>query len=185
MKVKKSGLLIALIVAAGAALPTASFASDGTITISGNIVPQTCVPSGNGQGKDFTVTLPTVQVSALATDGATAGRTPFNIALTGCTPNIAGASNAGVYFEPGATVDTTTGQLINATGTATKVEVGLLNDDYSKINLGQGATSQNVKMVSISSGSATLNYYAQYVAKGGAAGAGTVQTTSLYTIIYQ
>ncbi|MEM5388439.1 fimbrial protein [Paraburkholderia phymatum] len=182
MKVKKSGLLIAMAIAAGAALPTASFAYDGTITFSGNITATTCQISGNGQGSNFTVSLPTVSVSSLPKDTDWAMRTPFTIALTNCTP---ASGSAGVYFEPGATVDTTTGQLINATGTATNVEVGLLNGDTSKINLGQGATTQNVKVASIASGSATLSYIAEYVAKGGAAGAGSVQTTSQYTIIYQ
>ncbi|PRE84487.1 fimbrial protein, partial [Burkholderia gladioli] len=59
------------------------FAADGTITFMGNVTAQTCTINGNGSGsKNFTVTLPTVSASSLATAGATAGATPFNIALT-------------------------------------------------------------------------------------------------------
>lgn len=181
MKLKNSGLLSAIILSALVALPGTSFASDGTITFTGNVTAQTCTISGNGGGSSFTVTLPTVSVSALTTAKQTAGTTPFNIALTNCTP---ASGTATVYFEPGATVDTTTGQLLNTTGTATNVEVGLLNSDYSQIKLGQAVSSQNSKSASLASGSATLNYYAQYVAMG-KAGAGTVNTTSLYSIVYQ
>jgi major type 1 subunit fimbrin (pilin) len=181
MKLNKSVLLTAMALSAFAALPTASFAADGTITFNGNITSQTCKISGNGGGSSFTVTLPTVSVSALATAKQTAGTTPFNIALTDCTP---ASGTATVYFEPGATVDTATGQLLNATGSATNVEVGLLNADYSQIKLGQALASQNSQSASLSTGSATLNYYAQYVATG-AAGAGSVNTTSLYSIVYQ
>jgi major type 1 subunit fimbrin (pilin) len=182
MKVKKSGLLIAMIVAAGAALPTASFASDGTITFTGEITATTCQISGNGGGSSFTVALDKVSTTALPTDKAAADAKPFNIVLSQCTP---ASGNAAVYFEPGATVDSVTGQLLNATGSAQNVEIGLLNSDYSKINLGQGSQTQNVKWASIASGSATFTYYAQYVAAGGAAKAGTVNTSTLYSIIYQ
>jgi len=182
MKFTRAGIFAAAAITAAASLPTASYAADGTITFTGLITSQTCTISGNGGGKNFTVTLPTVSTSALAAAGATAGRTPFNIALTNCTPN---SGNVSTYFEPGATVDTTTGQLLNASGTATNVEIGLLNTDSSVITLGAAQASQNSKVVALASGAATLKYFAQYVATGGAATAGTVNTTTLYSIVYQ
>lgn len=180
MKFTRSGVLAAVI-AVAAVVPAVSHAADGTITFTGQITSQTCTISGNGGGKNFTVTLPTVSTSALATAGTTAGRTPFNIALSNCTPN---SGNVSTYFEPGATVDTTTGQLINASGTATNVEVGLLNSDSSVITLGAAQASQNSKVVALASGAATLKYFAQYVATNGASTAGTVNTTVMYSIIY-
>ena len=113
MKFTRSGVL-ATAIAVAAAMPAVSQAADGTITFTGQITSQTCTISGNGAGKNLTVTLPTVSTSALATAGTTAGRTPFNIALSNCTPN---SGNVSTYFEPGATVDTATGQLVNASGT--------------------------------------------------------------------
>ena len=148
MKFTRSGVLATAAIAAAAAMPAVSQAADGTITFTGQITSQTCTISGNGGGKNFTVTLPTVSTSALATAGTTAGRTPFNIALSNCTPN---SGNVSTYFEPGATVDTTTGQLINASGTATNVEIGLLNGDSSVITLGAAQASQNSKAVALAS----------------------------------
>lgn len=182
MKYTNASILAAAALMAAATLPTASYAADGTITFTGQITSQTCTISGNGAGKNFTVALPTVSTSALATAGTTAGRTPFNIALSNCTPN---SGNVSTYFEPGATVDTTTGQLLNAAGTATNVEIGLLNSDSSVITLGAAQASQNSKAVALASGAATLKYFAQYVATTGAATAGTVNTTTLYSIVYQ
>ncbi|WP_323120875.1 fimbrial protein [Burkholderia alba] len=180
MKDMRTGILAAAVTLAAA---PAAFAADGTITINGQVTSQTCTISGNGGGKDFTVTLPTVSASTLATAGAAAGRTPFNIALSKCTPN---SGNVSTYFEPGATVDTTTGRLVNtAPGGAANVQVGLLNSDNSSIQLGAAQASQNSKPVALSGGAATLNYYAQYVATGGAATAGSVTTTTLYSIVYQ
>jgi major type 1 subunit fimbrin (pilin) len=181
MKQMRTGILAAA--AALAVAAPAAFAADGTITINGQVTSQTCTISGNGGSKDFTVTLPTVAASALATPGATAGRTPFNIALSKCTPN---SGNVAVYFEPGATVDTTTGRLVNTAGTggAGNVQIGLLNSDNSEIRLGGALATQNSKSVALSGGAATLNYYAQYVATDKAT-SGNVTTSTLYSIVYQ
>jgi major type 1 subunit fimbrin (pilin) len=167
--------------AALAALPLASHASDGTITFKGAITSQTCTISGGGQGNNFSVTLPTLSTSSLTADGATAGSTPFTITLTNCTPN---SGNVSTYFETGATVDIKSGQLANAQGTATNVEVRLLNSDQSQIVLGQAQANQNSHSGTISAGSATLNYSAEYAATGGAATAGSVLTDVTYSMSY-
>ncbi|WP_175685419.1 fimbrial protein [Burkholderia anthina] len=178
----KKALSILLATAGLAAAATSAHAADGTITITGEITGQTCTISGNSSGKDFTVTLPGVSTSALSASGSTAGRTPFTIGLSKCTPNSGSAS---VYFEPGTTVNAGTGQLKNASGTATNVEVGLLNKDGSNIKLGAALGSQKSQVVPISGGTATLDYFAQYVATGGAAGAGSVDTSVMYSVVYQ
>jgi len=175
--------LVSTMITAGIALAShGAFAADGTITFNGNITAQTCTINGNGSGaKDFTVTLPTVSTSTLASAGQTAGRTPFNIALTNCTP---GTGNVHTFFEPGPTTDATTGNLILNAGGATKVQLGLLNSDFSAIKSGFADASQNSKPVAITSGGATLSYYVQYVATG-AATAGAAKSSVLYTIAYQ
>ncbi|MBV8272441.1 MAG: type 1 fimbrial protein [Cupriavidus sp.] len=171
----------------------AAFAADGTITFTGRVTAQTCTIAGNGGNNNFTVALPTVSASTLATAGNFAGRTPFSIQLTGCNPN---SGNVATYFEPGATIDATTGRLINtattaaatettaATTAATNVQVGLLNADLTNIALGSAFASQNSQQVAITGGTATLQYYAQYVATGGATTAGDVTTTATYSIVY-
>ncbi|VWD43914.1 MULTISPECIES: fimbrial protein [Burkholderia] len=174
--------IAALTVAAAAALPAVSHAADGTITVTGKIGTQTCTIDGNSTGgKDFTVTLPKVSQSALSSGGMTAGRTPFTIGLKNCAE---ATGNVYTHFEPGATVNSTTGQLINAPGGAKNVEVALLNGaDYS--NIGLGMAEERSAVVALSNGAATLPYYAQYVAIGGAAGQGKVNTSVTYSIMYQ
>ncbi|MGB3067701.1 MAG: fimbrial protein [Ottowia sp.] len=163
----------------------AAHAVDGSVTINGEVTAQTCQISGDGQGAEFIVTLPTVSSAQLNAAGVTAGRTPFKIELTQCDP---ASGKVGVYFEPGLNVNTATGRLINkaTTNGAQNVEIGLLNDDTSVINLGSAVqATQNMKTVAIAAdGSATLNYFAEYAATA-AASAGTVTTQSLYSVVYQ
>lgn len=153
-------------------------ASDGQITFSGQVTAQTCTI--NGGTSAVSVTLPTVSVGTLASAGATAGRTPFQIALTGCNPTT---GNVSVYFEPGATVDATNHRLING-GTATNVAVQLRNVDTSVIQLGNAQGSQSSQVAALSSGAATLRYFGEYYATG-TASSGTVSTSVNYTIAYQ
>lgn len=164
---------------AHAADPTA----DGTIQFTGKITAQTCTINGNGSGsKDFTVALPVVSTTTLSAAGKTAGRTPFNISLTGCTPD---SGNVHTFFEAGTTTDATTGNLIVDAGGAGNVQIGLLNgSDASAIKAGFADAAQNSHVVAINSGSATLPYFAQYVATG-AATAGAANSRVMYTIAYE
>ncbi|KUM02566.1 type 1 fimbrial protein [Chromobacterium subtsugae] len=159
---------------------TGAMAADGTITVNGNVVAQTCTVSGNGASANVTVTLPTVGASALASQGQTAGATPFTIRLSSCP---SGLNNAQTRFEVGPNVNSVSGNLLNAVGKtyASNVEVQLLNNSFTAINLNNNANSQ---IVSINNGSATMNYYAQYYATG-AATAGSVNSSVQYSMTYQ
>ena len=119
---------------------SAAHAADGTITFTGSISAQTCTINGNGSGgTDFTVTLPTVAASALPSDGATSGRTPFSIAVSGCSTK---SGTVSTWFEPGSNVDATSGLLKNtAAGGAANVQVGLLQNDGTTA-VRPGITSQ-------------------------------------------
>ncbi|UTH74787.1 fimbrial protein [Chromobacterium sp. IIBBL 290-4] len=163
----------------GLGVSSAAMASDGLITITGKIAAQTCTITGT-TGTNVSVPLPTVGASALTTSGATAGATPFNIRLTSCP---SGLNNAQTRFEVGSTIDSQTGNLLNAVGTgnATNVEVQVLNSSFAPINLSSNVGSQSV---SINNGTATLNYYAQYYATG-AATAGLVNSSVQYSMTYQ
>ncbi len=182
---------VALAIAGAMALaPQAAQASDGTITFSGQIMTQTCQVS-TGTAGSFTVTMPLVTADAttglLQTAGTTAGTTPFTISLTNCPTSPTGIQVASEFSGTNiVTTGTYAGSLAN-TGTATNVNVQLLNGaDSTVINLsGTGASGQNSEYSTIpSSGSVTLSYKAQYLATA-TAGAGTVNTTVDYTLVYQ
>ena len=159
---------------------SSAFAADGTITINGEVTDNTCVVT-TPQGKDLTVTLPTVSKLSLASPGATAVRTPFTLGLSNCDVG----DIVGTYFEPGPTVDFATGLLNNA-GSATNVKVQLLGDNNEPIKVLAGPQQANSQFVTVANadGSADLNYYAEYYATG-AATSGDVTTAVQYTITYQ
>ncbi|ASU39404.1 fimbrial protein [Herbaspirillum sp. meg3] len=166
--------IIASFLAIAALAPAAAFASDGTITINGTVTAQTCTI--NGGSPNLAVTLPTVSTSALASAGQTATPTPFTIALTACNPN---SGNVRAFFETGSNVLAT--RRLKNNGTATNLEIGLLNTDNTPISIGAASGAQGAASVAISSGNANLTYMAQYVATG-TVGAGTVTTSVTYSI---
>jgi major type 1 subunit fimbrin (pilin) len=183
-------IILSSLLAVAAAAPIASQAANGTITFNGAVTAQTCTI--NGGTPDFTVNMPKVPTSALAAAGQTAGAVPdsIRIVLTNCSQNGATpAANGAVraFFEGGPTVDIATRRLKNATGTATNVQVGVINSDGTDVAV--GAASQNTQYVPLvgaaGAASATLLYGSKYVATGGAATAGTVITTVQYSLDFQ
>ncbi|AJJ19003.1 fimbrial protein [Yersinia intermedia] len=177
MRIKTSNALIAAI--ASVFIAQSAFAVDGTITINGQITDTTCSIAVNNGTNDGTVTLPTVSANALSSIGSVAGTTPFNIVLSGCAGST--LNNAYAYFEPGPTVETSTGRLNNSSGTATGAQVRLLDKVSTPIVV--GGTSQGGVVEDVSGGGATLGYYAQYYANS-AVTAGVVATQVNYTIVY-
>lgn len=178
--------ILALGVATSLSVSSLAMAVDGTITINGQITDTTCTISVDGGSNDAVVTLPTVSSSTLGSVGERAGATPFNISLSNCSGTALGTANT--YFEPGAYVDNVTGRLnidTTASDTAANVQVELLNSSRDPIVAGASvATGQNDIAVDISSGSGTLNYYAQYYATA-ASSAGSVTTQVDYTMVYE
>lgn len=169
-------------------------AADGRITIDGEIADSTCQINGLNKNADLTVKLPKVNSSALSADGDSAGLTSFTLKLTGCK-----ATSGSVYphFQFGETVDPRTQRLINSNtgnGGARNVQIALLNDDLSPIDLARDAGEQNVTKTelapvtagspAVTTGEATLKFYAQYVATGGAASAGVVHANVMYAMVY-
>ncbi|SOY67279.1 F17 fimbrial protein (plasmid) [Cupriavidus taiwanensis] len=177
-------LLAALIVAGIAMGAQFAHAADGTITFNGSITAQTCKINGNGSGNhDFTVLLPTVSTSTLKQAGDVAGQTPFNIALTECTPDT---GNVHTFFEAGPTTDASTGNLILDANGATNVQIRLLNGGTANTPIKAGYTNlaQNSNAVALVNGAATLWYYAQYYATGQAS-AGSANSSVMYSIAYE
>lgn len=153
-------------------------AADGQIDFIGNIIATTCDVNAS-TATDFTVTLPTVPSTALAAAGETAGRTPFQIDVTGCSVE----TQVSTFFEPGPTISAA-GNLVVDAGGATNVELQLLNDAFAPMNLQGAVGAQNSQKVSLSAGAATLKYYVQYLATG-AATEGAANSRVQYTMQYQ
>jgi major type 1 subunit fimbrin (pilin) len=153
---------------------TASAAGSGTITISGQVVADSCgiqVGSGNN------VYLPTVTTAAFAAAGSTAGDTNFNVQLTGCSTVLKTAQMA---FS-GTTIDSTNGNLNNQAGAGSNVQIQLLNGT-NPINL---SNNTNAPSISLSNGTGTYTLTARYFAKTTPVTAGTVSTTVNFTLTYQ
>ncbi|PLR36282.1 type 1 fimbrial protein [Chimaeribacter californicus] len=169
---------------------TAVSAEDGTITFTGDIRDATCVvtvgdDTGSSDTGDFTVKLKPVSVTALDADKRRAGDTPFYIKLSGAQcPN---GKYANVSFERALSlnIDPVTGNLKNhtAAGAASKVQVGLTDEKLNAIDLNQQITDPTAGK-QIANNTAQFDYWAQYVATGGAATAGSVNTNVVYSIIY-
>lgn len=168
----------------------AASAQDGTVTFTGNISDTTCVvtiadANGSGAG-DYTVKLKDVSTSALNAVGKRAGDTDFKFQLSGA--NCTNDKWANVSFERALSknIDGTTGNLKNhtAAGAATNVQVGLSDESKNPIDLRQQITDAT-KGKKIANNKAEFTYWAQYVATGGAASSGSVNTDVVYSIIYQ
>jgi major type 1 subunit fimbrin (pilin) len=187
VKIINKGIIVAAVLGTSAFIASAAQASDGTITINGEVTAQTCTITGTS-GADVTVTLPRVQTTALPA-GASAGRTAFALKLSNCTAAVAPATGkVFAFFEQGATVDTTTGNLINQTAGGSNVEVQFLNADGTIIDMSkpvdapnaQGATNVTIA----ADNTATLTYAAQYKAGTANATAGLVGTSVMYSLHY-
>ncbi|QFS37619.1 fimbrial protein [Burkholderia cepacia] len=175
-------VLCAAVAASFAHAEADSGANSGVLTINGELTAQSCTVSGNGQGTNFTVTLPKTSTANLAAAGSVAGSTGFNIALTDCTPN---SGKVHTFWQPG--VNTLSNGSLKNNGTAKNVEVQLQDFNGSGpgvIDASKADGAQNSRSVSIDSGAAHLQYAAQYISAEGGAAAGTVTTSVTYSMAY-
>ena len=172
-----SAALVA-VVAATAFVPSAQ-AATGTINFTGKVLADTCVISVAGNSSS-TVALPTVMKSAFTGVASTAGATSFSVALTGCDAN---ATTATMAFTAGANVDTTSGNLKNATTGGSDVQIQLLNSSSAIINT---STSANAPVITIdpATGNGTTSLTAQYVATAANTKAGLVTSSVGFTLTY-
>ncbi|SAL01187.1 fimbrial protein [Caballeronia calidae] len=154
----------------------------GLLTINGELTAQTCDVSGEGQGNNFTVTLPTLSAAAFQSAGKSGGSTGFKIALTNCMPDT---GNVRTFWEYG--VNTLADGNLKNNGTATNIEVQLVdfNGGATVMDVSKSDGSQNSKTVAIASGTASLQYAAQYYTPAGGATPGSVTTNVTYSMSYQ
>ena len=186
---KKQALIVALLAASGFA-STSVFAADGTIDVTGAIQGMTCTISGGpgttpGAGSDFGVELLTVHTSSLAAAGEVAAAKLFNIQLgtDGTAPCPVGTRAQVLYEVTSPLINPLTGNLRNAAATdpATNVEIQILDgsNGNTPMNLASGDLSAEVT----TAGPATLlPFAAQYIATGGAATVGNVETSVQYSV---
>lgn len=172
-----------------------AFAVDGTITFNGLLVDSTCTPTVSGGGApgtapDAIVTLPTLNISALNAINKTAGLTAFSISLDGgssasdgCVISSPTSKTATPYFEPEMSKVNTDGRVIN-TGSATNVDIEILDQGQTAINLSHDATTQLTAVGTVNGSKHAYNYFARYFATG-ATTAGPVTGTVSYSIIYK
>lgn len=163
--------------------PAASFASDGSITVSGSVAAPTCTI--NGGAPNFTVTLPTVSVATFTSADRfwQAGKTAFSITLTGCSVG----ANARAYFELGPNDYNGSGKYLKNNGTAQNVVVQLMSQNGSSADglMVAGSANQG-DFVAITNGVATLRYSAHYnIVHGSRPSPGTVTTSVTYRVEYQ
>lgn len=173
-------VLFTVVCSAGLSSPIA-YAADGTITFTGKVLQQTCTIDTNNQNK--TVTLPSVSAAAFAAPGGSAARTPLELSFTNCPAG----QQVSAYFEPGITVDSTSGHLNNTAkgnDVADNVQIRLLDDNLTKIKIDGTANPTQWITTSADQQSVTLNYFAEYVASG-VVTPGNVTSNVSYVIIYK
>lgn len=155
-----------------------------TITFEGEVATQTCQAVVNGE-ETAIVLLPTVSESNLATAGASAGLTPFTIALTGCATAGADTQISTKFLGHSVTAAGNLGNMaIN--NPANNVAIQLTSDAAGTTPVVlNGVTS--VAGIVLASGTTSANHQfgAQYVAEGGAVTAGAVTAVVEYTLSYQ
>lgn len=173
---------ILLVAAAAAGLATVSpaFAIDGTLNVTGKVVGSTCKINNAVSPATIDVVLPPVSTTSLRVLGDTAGTKAFSIALSEC----GALTKATTYFEQGANTLANGNLRNNAASPAGNVQVRLLNSDQTTaINVAGASGAQTSQQVTISSGAATMNYFAQYYATGQST-AGDVATSVQFTMQY-
>lgn len=177
----------ALTIAILASLAGVQFANaaDGTINFNGELVNQTCTIAVDGVVSPAvaTVTLPTISTGLLTTAGQAEGRTGFNIQLSNC---VGTATTAAAFFNNGSTVDPVSGNLQNVSGSATNVQLQLVDQQGGAV-IQVGNTNQiaNTTRNTIDgSGAANMPYAVQYFATG-ATTPGTVVSSVTYNVDYQ
>lgn len=169
---------------------------DGTIIFNGEVTETTCSIHGGSAANpigDFTVNLKQVSVDTLnGGAGKTAVATPFEIVLgaSGETNCDNGSKLIGIRFEPTVlgNIDTASGALSNTStdaGKAAGVGIQILDSNSQAIDLNSGDITGGQVINATTSNTATYNYFAQYISLADTVSAGPVQSSIVYTVVYE
>ncbi|QOY72414.1 fimbrial protein [Pseudomonas sp. OST1909] len=159
-------------------------ASEGTVNFDGALVSRSCSSTVNGVAGIPNVKLPRLSVEALSTKGETAGRTELEIGWT--CPGNAVLGSVLVYFEGGSRIDSQTNNIINAGGSATGVQLQLLDVEGKKIDIGSLNQTAGIRKLETRGPGVFLmqQYYVQYYANAKVT-PGTVVGSVTYSMNYQ
>jgi major type 1 subunit fimbrin (pilin) len=172
----KQILLTVLVAGSSLIAQNMAHASDGTVSFSGNIISTACtVDAGSANMK---VTLGDVVSSSLASSGSKSSPTAFQIKLTECPDSVA---NVAVKFDGASDAVNTDLLKLDPGQTATNVGIEIADVSGTPIPL---HTLSPLFPVDTVAHTAVLDLTGRYVATG-AAGAGTANGTSQFTINYQ
>jgi len=134
-------------------------------------------PSCSVTTNPVNVTLPPISTSALAATGATAGTTPFGLALS-CPSGAAGATLS-VQLDYNGTASGIQGVLTPTGGSSAGVGVQVLNSSSNPVTFG---TPETVGTISTSTNS--VSFFARYY-RTGTITPGTLQASATFTLLYQ
>jgi major type 1 subunit fimbrin (pilin) len=186
MKLTKLSGRALVVAAACLSAPFACLASDGTITVTGNVKAETCniasLVGATSGTSSFSIVLPSVSTTTLGgAVGNTAGRTRFALVLTGCNSFT---GNLFTFFEHGSTVNAA-GRLSLATGSvATGFDIEMLNSAGTAMTLNAVSGSQGDLPVAVSGNAANLTYFVQYKSTSTTVNPGAWSTSVNYVIVY-
>jgi major type 1 subunit fimbrin (pilin) len=168
---------------------SAQSSAGGTITFTGSVADATCTVTGgagtNGGTGNFTVALPQVAPSDLATVGETAAPTAFNVQIGGAgqASCVDGSIGTMSFLTSSPQIDAASGNLKNALAGETNAEIQLLDGTTSApINLATGTYS--VASPAVANNTAEIPFTAQYVAADAAATPGTLSTSVVYQVVF-
>lgn len=154
-----------------------SQAHQGTVYVTGTITDNTCAVSPDS--KNLTVPMGDVPSKAFALAGDGSRYEPFAINLEKCG---GAASGVTVHFEgPSNSKNPGLLALTGGAGYATGVGVGIYNQDKSLIPMGQ--ESQKMPLTP-NQATATLNFYARYIADGDRVAAGIANASATFVLTY-
>lgn len=142
-----------------------------------NSVTITVNPSCSVTTNPVNVTLPAISTSALGSTGATAGTTPFAIALN--CPSGASGATLSIQLDYNGTASGLQGVLTPTGGSSAGVGVQVLNQSSNPVTFG---TPQTVG--TISTGPTNVSFFARYY-RTGAVTPGTLQASATFTLLYQ
>ncbi|SPX81834.1 Type-1A pilin [Morganella morganii] len=172
----KKNLLIAVLAAAGIMSTAGALAADGQINFVGTITDTSCTVT-NDPSNPLTVTLGTVSKNAFTGTGSTAAPTKFAIELTDCPIT---ATSAVVKFDgTSANSDNSALKLTQDVDVATGVGIQLSDATGAVVPL---YTASN--LYNLSEGTNQLDFVARYLALADTVTAGSANSTSQFTIIY-
>ncbi|MBV8044837.1 fimbrial protein [Pluralibacter sp.] len=152
-------------------------AHQGTVYITGTITDNTCAVSPDS--KNLTVPMGDVSSKQFAQAGDGSRYELFAINLEKCG---GAASGVTVHFEGasnGKNPDLLA--LTGGAGYATGIGVGIYNQDKSLIPMGK--ESENTPLAP-NQATATLNFYARYIADGDSVAAGTANASTTFVLTY-